>query len=222
MKLTKFRRWMQYVNVFSPYNYTLFLLFSSFNEPFLIHGLLLLFMSMGWDDVTEFHPPTGLLFFLRCYMNIEPRRNDTYKGKLKNSEINLSQCVHHEVHMDWPGCKSGPLRWEAGDWAPESWHRKQATNVCEWLLNDNLWKDAFMTFAMYYPITFWRDWGNPRLTCDMRTGFETNNQTQDLRNTKKFLITILLHPVSYLLIDQLWAEKKMWFYVSFLHQYSWM
>jgi hypothetical protein len=40
-----------------------------------------------------------------------------WQGKWKNLEKNLSQChfFHRKSHMDWPGCKPGPLQWEASD-----------------------------------------------------------------------------------------------------------
>jgi hypothetical protein len=46
-----------------------------------------------------------------------PRWNDIDRGKPKNSEIKLSQCHfdHHKSHMDWPGRKPRPLRWEASN-----------------------------------------------------------------------------------------------------------
>jgi hypothetical protein len=51
---------------------------------------LLLFMS---DYVSELRPSTNLLFFLQViYEYLEPRSNDFYGGKPKNSEKNLSQC----------------------------------------------------------------------------------------------------------------------------------
>jgi hypothetical protein len=42
----------------------------------------------------------------------QPWRNDTDRGKPRNSDKNLSQChsVHHKSHMDWPGCESGSPR----------------------------------------------------------------------------------------------------------------
>jgi hypothetical protein len=42
---------------------------------------------------------------------MEEQWNDTDRGKLKNSEKNLSQChvVHHKSHMDCPKYIPGPL-----------------------------------------------------------------------------------------------------------------
>jgi hypothetical protein len=50
------------------------------------------------------------------WVNMEQQWNDTDRGKLKDSEKNLSQrhFMHHKSHMDWPGCESGPPQWEAG------------------------------------------------------------------------------------------------------------
>jgi len=40
-----------------------------------------------------------------------------WKGNLKYSERNLSQCyfVHRILHMKWAGIELGPLRWVTGD-----------------------------------------------------------------------------------------------------------
>jgi hypothetical protein len=76
-------------------------------------NLLLMFMSMGWDDVSELLSLTGLLFILHViYESVEPRWNDIERGKLKNSEENLSQChfPYHKYNMDWPGCEPGSQR----------------------------------------------------------------------------------------------------------------
>jgi hypothetical protein len=45
------------------------------------------------------------------WVNIEQRWDDTDRGKLKDSEKNLSQChfVHNKSHMDWPGREPGSL-----------------------------------------------------------------------------------------------------------------
>jgi hypothetical protein len=49
--------------------------------------LLLFFMSMGWDYVSELQPPTGLLFISQLtYEYREPRWNDTDREKPKNAK----------------------------------------------------------------------------------------------------------------------------------------
>jgi hypothetical protein len=54
-------------------------------------NLFMSFMSMGWDDVSELQPTTGLFFkLLMIYEYEEPWWNDTGRGKSKNSEKNLS------------------------------------------------------------------------------------------------------------------------------------
>jgi hypothetical protein len=65
--------------------------------------LIILFFSMEWDDVSELRPPMGVLFIPPImYESGEVQCNDTDRGKLKNSERNLSQChfVHHKLNMD--------------------------------------------------------------------------------------------------------------------------
>jgi hypothetical protein len=55
--------------------------------------IFLLFMSMGWDYVSELRPPTGLLSIPQLiYEYGELRWNDIVRGKPKSSEKTLSQC----------------------------------------------------------------------------------------------------------------------------------
>jgi hypothetical protein len=61
--------------------------------------LLLLFMSVGWNFVSELRPLTGLLFALQMICESgEPRRNDINREQPKNLR-NLSQCqfLHHKL-----------------------------------------------------------------------------------------------------------------------------
>jgi hypothetical protein len=74
---------------------------------------LLLFMSMGWDYISELRLPSDLLFITKMIYEKEPWWNDIDRGKPNNSEKNLSQrhFVHQKSLMDWPG----PPLWKAGD-----------------------------------------------------------------------------------------------------------
>jgi hypothetical protein len=72
-------------------------------NPGSITSKLLLFMSMGWEEVSELRPPTRPLFILQMInMSMEPKWNDIDGEEPKNSDKNLSQCqfVHHNSHMD--------------------------------------------------------------------------------------------------------------------------
>jgi hypothetical protein len=74
-------------------------------QTFLHCHVLLLFMSMGRDYVSELRPPvSGLIVKPQMIDEYgEPWWNDIGRGKPKISEKNLSQCrfVHHKSHMDW-------------------------------------------------------------------------------------------------------------------------
>jgi hypothetical protein len=51
----------------------------------------MLFMSMGWDDVSELWPPTGLLFISQAINEYgQPQWNDIEKGQPNISDKNLS------------------------------------------------------------------------------------------------------------------------------------
>jgi hypothetical protein len=74
--------------------------------------LLLLFMSMEWDNVSEMQLPTGLLFIPQViYEYGEPWWNDTDRGKPKNSEKTCPSATLSTTypHMDWPGHEPRPL-----------------------------------------------------------------------------------------------------------------
>jgi hypothetical protein len=61
--------------------------------------LLILFMSMGRDYVSELRTPMGLSFIPQTMHEYgQPRWNDNDRGKPKNSERDLSQCdfIHHK------------------------------------------------------------------------------------------------------------------------------
>jgi hypothetical protein len=53
-----------------------------------------MFMSMGWDDISELRPPTGLLFIPQMtYEYGELRWNDTDRENPNNSEKKLLQSL---------------------------------------------------------------------------------------------------------------------------------
>jgi hypothetical protein len=80
--------------------------------------ILILFLSMEWDYVSELHPRTGLLFIPQMIHGYEePWWNDTKRGKPKNWPKNMSQWhfVQHKSQIVWVGCEPEPPLWEAVD-----------------------------------------------------------------------------------------------------------
>jgi hypothetical protein len=81
--------------------------------------IMLLFMSMAWDCVSELWSQSGLLVILQTIHKYgEPKWNDTDRVNPKKSKNDLShsQCVHFKSHVGWPGREPGPLQWEAFLW----------------------------------------------------------------------------------------------------------
>jgi hypothetical protein len=72
--------------------------------------LKMLFMSMGWDDVSEMRPPRGLLFIPQMtYEHGEPWWNDTDRVKTCELEKNCLRATLSTINPTWtdPGANPG-------------------------------------------------------------------------------------------------------------------
>jgi hypothetical protein len=88
-----------------------------YNKP--NRGLLLLFMSMGWNYVSELWPPTGLLFIPQMiYEYGEPQWNDTdgenRRSRIKNcpsTTLSTTNTVPHGLTWVWTWASAVRGRW---------------------------------------------------------------------------------------------------------------
>jgi hypothetical protein len=74
------------------------------------YTMLLLFMSIGRDYVSELRPPTGQLFISQMiHEYVEPRWNDIDRGKPKTSEKILPSAILSTINLIWtkPGANPG-------------------------------------------------------------------------------------------------------------------
>jgi hypothetical protein len=86
-----------------------FLVHTQFMQHFLSMNILstfvhphLLFMSMGWDYVSELQPLMGLLFIPQMiYKSVKPWWNYTDRGKPKNSEKTCPSATLSTTNPTW-------------------------------------------------------------------------------------------------------------------------
>jgi hypothetical protein len=69
------------------------------------NNLFTLFMSMGWDDVSELRPPTGLLFISKMFM----KRHDGMIRTGKNRRTRRKTCVNASLST-YPWTDPGSTR----------------------------------------------------------------------------------------------------------------
>jgi hypothetical protein len=80
--------------------------------------LFMLYISMGWDYVSEIQPSTSLLFIPQMIYEYECRRNGTHRENRRTRRklrTSATSPVQHKSHMDLPVGEPGPLQWEAND-----------------------------------------------------------------------------------------------------------
>jgi hypothetical protein len=93
--------------------------------------MMMMFIRMGREYVSELWPLMGLLFIPQIiHESGDPWWNDNDRGKQK-SEKNLSQChfVHHKNSVQWIGLEPRPPWWEAGDCPLKQWHGLDQINA---------------------------------------------------------------------------------------------
>jgi hypothetical protein len=75
-----------------------------------IYIIMYIFMSLGWDYVTELRPPTGPIFILQVtYESAEPQWNYTDREKPKNSKRTCPSVTVSATYTTWsqPGANPG-------------------------------------------------------------------------------------------------------------------
>jgi hypothetical protein len=73
---------------------------------------LFTFVSTAWHHVSDRRPPTALssipqIMSMGSLGGIMTRKNRRTRRKY----LSQYHFVHHDFHMDWPGCEHGPPRW---------------------------------------------------------------------------------------------------------------
>jgi hypothetical protein len=115
--------------------------------------MLLLFMSIWWDNVSELRPLASLLFIPQMiYEYGEPRWNYVDRGKPKNLECHF---VHHRFNMNWPGRELRPSQWEASCYTNCLRHSRALLPRSRWVGSVNWWLQTSIIGIGWWTVTCW-------------------------------------------------------------------